>query len=120
MEKEIPVLRHLDGSFYLRQERDGLLIGPYEAAESMVQMEDWARNRVTPGFGKELYPGDLERLAPHLETAMEDFPCFQNAEIQSVVNGPITYTPDLLPMVGPSLLPNMWLAVGNLYNKINF
>ena len=32
--------------------------------------------------------------------------------IQSVVNGPITYTPDLLPMVGPTLLPNMWLAVG--------
>ena len=31
---------------------------------------------------------------------------------QSVVNGPITYTPDLLPMVGPTLLPNMWLAVG--------
>ena len=30
---------------------------------------------------------------------MEDFPCFANAEIQTVVNGPITYTPDILPMV---------------------
>ena len=28
------------------------------------------------------------------------------------MNGPITYTPDLLPMVGPTLLPDMWLAVG--------
>ena len=36
----------------------------------------------------------------------------QYLQIQSVVNGPITYTPDLLPMVGPTLLPNMWLAVG--------
>ena len=35
-----------------------------------------------------------------------------DTSIQSVVNGPITYTPDLLPMVGPTLLPNMWLAVG--------
>ena len=35
-----------------------------------------------------------------------------STSIQSVVNGPITYTPDLLPMVGPTLLPNMWLAVG--------
>ena len=91
---------------------------------------------------QELYPGDLDRLAPHLEVAMNAFPCFQEAEIQvksgsiyilksnhkavtitlkiffdknpiqSVVNGPITYTPDLLPMVGPTLLPNMWLAVG--------
>jgi len=112
LKKEIPVLRHLEGSFYLRMERDGLLIGPYENHEAMVQMEDWVKKGVPKDFGKELYPGDLDRLGPHLERCMEDFPCFANAEIQSVVNGPITYTPDLLPMVGPSLLPNMWLAVG--------
>lgn len=112
LKKEIPVLRHLDGSFYLRMERDGLLIGPYESAEAMVQMKDWAEKGVPLGFGKELYPGDLDRLSPHLEKCMEDFPCFQTAEIQTVVNGPITYTPDLLPMVGPSMLPNMWLALG--------
>ena len=46
--------------------------------------------------------------------------------MQSVVNGPITYTPDLLPMVGPTLLPNMWLAVGfgygigRLYFPVDF
>ena len=125
--REIPVLRHLEGSFYLRQERDGLLIGPYESSDSMVQMEQWTRQvrrerltilleaflfsqGVPAEFGKELYPGDLERLAPHLEIAMEAFPCFANAEIQSVVNGPITYTPDILPMVGPTMLPNMWVA----------
>jgi len=119
LDREIPVLRHLDGSFYLRQERDGLLIGPYEGEDVMVQMEDWARNKVTPGFGKELYPGDLDRLAPHLEVAMSAFPCFQEAEIQTVVNGPITYTPDLLPMVGPSQLPNMWLAVGFGYGVVH-
>lgn len=112
LKKEIPVLRHLDGGFYLRMERDGLLVGPYESQDTMVQMTDWAQNGVTPGFGKELYPGDLDRLGPHLETCMEAFPCFQNAEIQSVVNGPITYTPDILPMVGPSMLPNMWFALG--------
>jgi len=38
---EFPVLRHLEGSFYLRQERDGLLIGPYESKESMKLSEDW-------------------------------------------------------------------------------
>ena len=70
-------------------------------------------------FGKELYPGDLDRLGPHLEAAMETFPCFARAEIQSVVNGPITYTPDILPMVGPSLLPNMWLAVGFGYGVVH-
>ena len=119
LHKEIPVLRHLEGSFYLRQERDGLLIGPYESQSAMVQMEDWTRAGVPPAFGKELYPGDLDRLGPHLEAAMETFPCFARAEIQSVVNGPITYTPDILPMVGPSLLPNMWLAVGFGYGVVH-
>ena len=32
----------MKGSFYLRMERDGLLVGPYEAAEAMVQMDQWA------------------------------------------------------------------------------
>ena len=117
--REIPVVRHLEGSFYLRQERDGLLIGPYESQEAMVQMESWARAGVPAGFGKELYPGDLERLAPHLESAMESFPCFAEAEIQSVVNGPITYSPDILPLVGPTLLPNMWVAVGFGYGIVH-
>ena len=71
LNREIPVLRHLEGSFYLRQERDGLLIGPYESQSAMVQMEDWTRNGVPPAFGKELYPGDLDRLGPHLAAAPE-------------------------------------------------
>lgn len=49
LKREIPVLRHLEGSFYLRMERDGLLIGPYESPESMKQSEDWVRSGVTPG-----------------------------------------------------------------------
>ena len=77
------------------------------------------RDGVPAAFGKELYPGDRDRLGPHLETAMETFPCFARAEIQSVVNGPITYTPDILPMVGPSLQPNMWLAVGFGYGVVH-
>ena len=96
-----------------------MMPGPYESEKSMVQMDSWTKEGVPPSFGKELYPGDLERLAPHLEVAMEAFPCFAHAEIQSVVNGPITYTPDILPMVGPTMLPNMWVAVGFGYGKIN-
>ena len=90
LKKEFPVLRHLEGSFYCRQERDGLLIGPYESEQSNVAMTDWVKEGVPKGFGKELYDPDLVRLEPHLEYAMELMPCFQNAEIQSVVNGPIT------------------------------
>nr|XP_045620302.1 dimethylglycine dehydrogenase, mitochondrial-like isoform X1 [Procambarus clarkii] len=119
LKREIPVLRHLEGSFYLRMERDGLLIGPYESESSMKQCEDWMWNGVPKGFGKELFQPDLDRMEPHLEVAMELVPCFAEANIQSVVNGPITYTPDVLPLVGPDIIPNMWLAAGFGYGIIH-
>ena len=33
--------RDLEGSYYLRQERDGLLFGPYEAADKMRLLDSW-------------------------------------------------------------------------------
>ena len=36
-----------------------------------------------------------------------------------MVNGPITYTPDVLPAIGPTLMPNMWLAVGFAYGIVH-
>jgi len=116
---ELPVLRHLEASFYLRMERDGILVGPYESPKTMKVCDDWARNRVPQGFGKELFQPDLDRLDPHLEVAMQILPCFANAEIMSVVNGPITYTPDVLPMIGPTRIPNMWAALGFAYGIIH-
>lgn len=64
-------------------------------------------------FGKELFDSDIDRLQDHVELAMERVPVLQTAEIQSCVAGPITYTPDLMPMVGPYQgLHNYWVAIG--------
>ena len=41
LKHEIPVVRDLEGSYYLRMERDGLLFGPYEAVSKMRLQEDW-------------------------------------------------------------------------------
>lgn len=69
------------------------------------------------GFGKELFQPDLDRLTDHLEVAMNLVPLLRNVDVHTVVNGPIMYTPDLLPMLGPYYdLPNMWMAVGFGYN----
>ena len=38
---EIPVVRDLEGSYYLRMERDGLLFGPYEQGSKMKLQEEW-------------------------------------------------------------------------------
>ena len=57
---------------------------------------------------------------PHLQASMERFPCIASADIVSVVAGPITYTPDILPMVGPfPEIPNYWCAIGFGYGIIH-
>ena len=65
------------------------------------------------GFGKELYQPDLDRIHDNIMSAMEMFPVLEKAEIVQTVSGPIVYTPDVLPMVGPYQgLRNYWTAVG--------
>lgn len=49
LKQELPVIRDLEGSYYLRQERDGLLFGPYEKEEKMVLQDSWVRDGVPPG-----------------------------------------------------------------------
>ena len=44
LKRELPVVRDMDGSYYCRQERSGLLVGPYETADRMKIMEDWYDN----------------------------------------------------------------------------
>ena len=52
----MPVLRDLQGSYYCRQERDGLLIGPYEHPDRMVLSDDWVQDGVRPGNAAQM-PG---------------------------------------------------------------
>lgn len=68
---------------------------------------------VPVGFGKELFESDLDRIMEHVEMAMEMVPVLKAADIVNIVSGPITYTPDLLPMVGPHQgVRNYWAAIG--------
>ncbi|XP_062828425.1 dimethylglycine dehydrogenase, mitochondrial [Anolis carolinensis] len=120
LKKELPVLRDLEGSYYLRQERDGLLFGPYENEEKMKLQESWVAHGVPPGFGKELFESDLDRIMDHVEAAMEMVPVLKQADIINVVAGPITYSPDILPMVGPhQAVQNYWVAIGFGYGIIH-
>jgi len=72
------------------------------------------------GFGKELFESDVDRLQDHLERVMDVVPVVREADIQRVVCGPMTYSPDLLPMVGPvRSLHNYWCAVGLSYGIVH-
>ena len=108
---EMPVLRESDASYYLREERQGLILGPYEKGAKA-----WAVDGVPKGFGQELLPGDIDRLEPHIEAAINRVPIFAKAGIKDCINGPIPYTPDGNPIVGPAWgLKNFWLNDGHSF-----
>ena len=105
---ELAVLRESDASYYMREERQGLILGPYEKGAPA-----WAVDGVPEGFGQELLPPDVDRLEPHIEAAIKRVPIFGAAGIKDCVNGPIAYTPDGNPLVGPAWgLRNFFLAEG--------
>jgi dimethylglycine dehydrogenase len=109
--RELAVLREPDQSYYLREERMGWILGPYEAgapARFADGVPDW--------FGRSLFEGDLDRLLPHVEAAMRRVPALEHCGIKDIVNGPISYTPDGSPLVGPAWgLRNVWLNEGHSF-----
>ena len=108
---ELPILRESDAQYYFREERRGWILGPYEKDAPACFLDG-----VPPTFEKDLFPGDLERIMPHVEAAMARVPSLANAGIKDIVNGPIAYTPDGNPMVGPAFgLPNFWLSEGHSF-----
>ena len=108
-EPELPMIRDPEESWYLRQERDGFIVGPYEA-----DGRPWGVDGIPAEFGMELLPPDLDRVEPIVAMAMERVPALASAGIRTVVNGPITFTPDANPLVGPAFgLDNAWLLTGS-------
>jgi dimethylglycine dehydrogenase len=95
-ERELPVFRDPDNSFYCRQEHGGLLIGPFER-----NPQTWALDGIPEGFHSRLLSPDLDRISPHLVAAGRRIPAFAEAGIKSVVNGPDAYTPDGGCLMGP-------------------
>ena len=97
--KKLPLLRDVDSSYYLRQEKYGLNLGPYEnncRGHWMTQDDP-----MPDDFSFQLYPDDLERIEWHIEDAMARVPLLGQVGVNKVINGPIPYTPDGNPLIGP-------------------
>ena len=108
---EMPVLREPDASYYMREERQGLILGPYEKGAPAVFVDG-----VPETFGQELLAGDIERLEPHIEAAIRRVPIFGEVGVRDVINGPIAYTPDGSPLIGPAWgLRNVWINEGHSF-----
>ena len=92
----MPLIRCPISDYYCRQEKNGLLVGFYEQG-----CKTWGMDGIDPNFVNALCPDDLERVMDVLEGAFARMPALQEVGIHTVVNGPITYTIDGAPLVGP-------------------
>ena len=109
LERELPMIRDPDESWYLRMERDGVIIGPYEKSG-----KPWSIDGVPPAFGMELLEPDIDAIADIAALAMARVPAAGEGGIKRVVNGPITFTPDANPLIGPAFdLDHAWLLTGS-------
>ena len=105
---EHPVLRDADAKWYVREERGGWILGPYEeGAPARFPYE------VPDSFRADLFPLDLERIEEEYMSMIHRLPSSEEVGLKDDFNGPICYTPDGNPLVGPAPgLRNMWLAEG--------
>ena len=103
-----PVLRDADAHWYVREERGGWILGPYEKGAPARFLHG-----VPEGFRADLFPLDLDRIEAEYLSFLHRIPSAETTGLKADFNGPICYTPDGNPLVGPVPgLRNMWLAEG--------
>lgn len=104
----VPMVRCPRDTFYMRQEKKGLLVGIYEH-----DCKTFGMNGIDPDFVNALCQNDLDRLLPKMEPIFDRLPCLKKAGIKSVINGPISYAADAGPLVGKQPgLRNCWSMNG--------
>jgi dimethylglycine dehydrogenase len=104
----VPIIRDPRDDFYCRQEKKGLLVGVYEQGCKTFGMDG-----ISPDFTKSLCVDDLDRCLDNMEGIFECLPALQNVGIHTIINGPITYTIDGAPLIGPVPgLKNAYCAIG--------
>jgi len=93
----LPLVRDPDVSYYLRQERHGLLLGPYESRGRAHWLDG-----VPHEFAHQLFADDLGRIESYIEAACARMPILGSVGVKRVINGPIPYAPDGNPLMGPA------------------
>ena len=105
---EHPVVRDADAQSYVREERGGWILGVYEKG-APARFE----YGVPDSFRADLFPLDLERIEEQYMAMIHRVPSCEDSGLKDDFNGPICYTPDGNPLVGPAPgMRNMWLAEG--------
>ena len=95
---KLPLIRDVDVSYYLRQEKHGYNLGPYEPN---CKAHWLGEEKMPEDFSFQLWQQDLDRIEDIVVDAMARVPLMESSGVSSVINGPIPYAPDGLPLMGP-------------------
>jgi 4-methylaminobutanoate oxidase (formaldehyde-forming) len=112
----IPVLRDTDGHVYVKEDAGKWLVGAFEPTGKPLRMDQLPAD--TPFI--ELAE-DWEHFELPFSKAMEILPDLQNAGIAKFFNGPESFTPDLLFMLGEAPgMPDCFISAGYNSEGIEF
>lgn len=86
---ELAVLRDLDGHVYIREEVGGLLVGGFEPVA-----KPWRVDPIPEDFAFATLKEDWEQFEILIRNGIQRVPALESAEIQLLLNGPESFTPD--------------------------
>ena len=95
VEPTLPVLRDPDGHVYIKEDAGRLLVGAFEPEGKPLPMDKLPAD---PQFVE--LPEDWDHYALPMTKAMEMLPALETAGISKFMNGPESFTPDLLFALG--------------------
>ena len=104
---KLPVLRDLDGYFYVRHAHGSLLVGAFEPKGKPKSPGDIS----TGGFVE--FGEDWEHFAPVLANARERLPVLNDVGFSHYLRAPESFTPDANFYLGEfPEVPGLWIAAG--------
>jgi dimethylglycine dehydrogenase len=107
-ETMLPLIRDPDKSIYIRQEMDSLILGLYEH-----KVKQWHPKGVPWDYAQTELQPDIDHVSRFIENGIYRFPIMGETGFKHVTAGPITYTPNGDPLVGPAYpLKNFFHACG--------
>jgi 4-methylaminobutanoate oxidase (formaldehyde-forming) len=107
--RDLPVLRDPDGYTYFKEEVGGLVVGGFEP-----QAKPWLAPDALPAdFAFQLLPEDWDHFSVLMDSALLRIPALSHAGIKKFYNGPESFTPDNLFILGEAPeLRNFFVAAG--------
>ena len=93
----LPSLSDHDGHLYIRDESGGLLVECFEPEARSIDP-----SRLGEDFAFRLLPEDWDHFEPMMRNALHRVPALETAEVKMLLNGPESFTPDGMFLLGES------------------